>query len=180
MGQCRGEATQAGMHTSWSNSGMLGGIKDYRQWRFLEESMRHHRRVMSCSVLVPFSVNLLLYLFPLCWIIVILGSWGLRHMRRKLARTGGFRLLSSCAGGVGRWPRQIPPPHAVDRVPPSRDHSAAYNGAGSVDMAWEHEPLSSFREATACSSLGCDRGFRAKFPSHRRQIVGRCTCPETT
>jgi hypothetical protein len=42
----------------------------------------------------------------------------------------------------------------VDRVPPSRDHSAA-----------------------ACSSLGCDRGFPAKFPSHRRQIVGRCTCP---
>jgi hypothetical protein len=57
------------------------------------------------------------------------------------------------------------------------DHSAAYNGARSVDMAWEHQPLSSFREATTCSSLGCDRGFPAKFPSHRRQIVGRCTCP---
>jgi hypothetical protein len=42
-----------------------------------------------------------------------------------------------------------------------------YIGAELGDMAWEHEPPSSFREVTIGSSLRCGRGFSAKSLSRR-------------
>jgi hypothetical protein len=52
----------------------------------------------------------------------------------------------------------------------------AYNGAGLDDVACEHQPPLSFREAT--TRYG--GGISAKCPLHRRQTDRRCTCPNAS
>jgi hypothetical protein len=78
----------------------------------------------------------------------------------------------------------ILPPCACAATPKLRCHTGSnftvaglYNGAGGGDKALEHEPLSSFREATARSSAGSRGGFTAKLSTYRQQKDKRCTCP---
>jgi hypothetical protein len=92
-----------------------------------------------------------------------------RHTATPL-RFQGRRLLLrklSCCSAFRPFPAKFFAT-AVDRPPSSSWAVSPYNGAGAGVVALEHEPRSSFREATTSSSLRSDGGFAAKLPARRR------------